>query len=280
MSINIEEEYIRVAEQAVRMAGSFLRIMSLEDLRVFKKDGGEIFTNFDLESERLITNAIKMHFPDHEIMAEESAGKAPHGPSHIVWYVDPLDGTKAFLRGNFAYVSITVGVRDHEGLVAGCILNPFTDMLYSACRSGRARLNGVPLFPIDDRPLAKARMIIDFSSRLPKHIQRALTMADILGVVGRTFRLDGSISQHLALIAQGTLDGGIFWGVGRKGEYWDIAGALQILEKLNVKVTNLEGEPILPSSEIFDQMVVGPPGLHSEILDWAASIKGKSKFRR
>ncbi|MFX0114987.1 MAG: inositol monophosphatase family protein [Candidatus Hodarchaeota archaeon] len=275
-----EAEYLRVAEQAVRMAGSFLRLMSLEELRVFRKDGGEIVTNFDLESERLITNAIKMHFPDHEIVAEESADKAPHGPHHIVWYVDPLDGTQAFLRGNFAYVCVSVGVRDQEGLVAGAILNPFTDMLYTASRNGRARLNGVPLFPVDDRPLNKARMLIDFSSRLPKHIQRALSMADIHGVIGRAFRLDGSISQHLALIAQGTLDGGIFWGIGRKGNYWDIAGALQILTKLNIKVTNLDGHPILPKSEIFDQMVVAPPQLHAETLDWAASIKGKSKFPR
>ncbi|MHA2272694.1 MAG: inositol monophosphatase family protein [Candidatus Hodarchaeales archaeon] len=275
-----EAEYLRVAEQAVRMAGSFLRLMSLEDLRVFKKDGGEIVTNFDLESERLITNAIRMHFPDHKIVAEEAGDTTTHGPHRIVWYVDPLDGTKAFLRGNFAYVCVAVGVRDHEGLVAGCLLNPFVDMLYTASRSGRARLNGVPLFPVDDRPLNKARMLIDFSSRLPQHIQRTLSMADVQGVVGRTFRLDGSISQHLALIAQGTLDGGIFWGVGRKGNYWDIAGAIQILEKLNVIITNLEGEPITPTSEIFDQLVVGPPVLHAEVLDWAASIKGKSKLIR
>ena len=275
-----ETEYLRVAEEAVRMAGSFLRLMSLEDLQVFRKGKRDIVTNFDLESERLITNTIKMYFPDHQIVAEESPKEEKYGPQRAVWYVDPLDGTKAFLRGNFAFVTVCIGVRDTEGLVAGAILNPFTDMLYTASRNGAACLNGVKLPIPEEIALKKARMLIDFSGALPNHMKRALAAADILKVVGRIFRLDGSISAHLALIAQGTLDGGLFWGVGRKGNYWDIAGALQILEKVKIKVTNLQGEAIQPTSEIFDQLVVARPKLHAEILDWVASVEGRSKTHR
>ena len=63
-------------------------------------------------------------------------------------------------------------------------------------------------------------------------IQRRLATADLSNDIGRIFRFDGSIAQHLALIAQGTLDGAILWGAGTKGAYWDVAGGFLLLEKL------------------------------------------------
>lgn len=267
------EDLQTVAEQAAKMAGSFLRLLSFKGLQVFRKGTGDIVTNFDMESERLIKNHILMHFPDHVIQAEESKIDLSTLPDSVIWFIDPLDGTKAFLRGNFAFVSLSIAAWDKTGVLAGVVYNPFTDMLYSCARNGEVRLNNTPLPLPRTSSIIKARLLIDFSDQLPDSLQKELAIADLTGKIGRTYRLGGGISQHLMLIAQGTLHGGLFWGAGWKGEFWDIAAAALILKELGFEFTNLEGNPIHPSDQVFDQLLVGAPPLHQQLLEWVADLK-------
>ena len=267
-------EHLRtVAEQAARMAGSFLRLLSFEGLQIFRKGKSDIVTNFDMESERLIKNHIRMHFPDHLLQAEESKIDLKTLPDNVIWFIDPLDGTKAFLRGNFAFVCLSIAAWDKSGVLAGVVYNPFTDMLYSCAKGGEARLNGNPLQPPYTCSIDKARLLIDFSKSISDSIQRELATADLTGKIGRSYRLGGGISQHLMLIAQGTLNGGLFWGSGRKGYYWDIAAAALILQELGVEFTNLEGKRIHPSDQVFDRLLVGAPSLHQQLLKWVVDLK-------
>jgi len=81
----------RVAEEAVRTAGSFLRLMSIDNLETFRKSGHEIST-FDIEAERLIRNRIEMTFPDHLVLTDFTASPERDDSSTLVtWYVDPLE---------------------------------------------------------------------------------------------------------------------------------------------------------------------------------------------
>lgn len=273
-------DVMKVAEQSVRMAGAYLRLISFEKLEIFKKGPGDIFTNYDIESERLIKNHISMHYPEDVIIAEESSTDLGAVANKVTWYVDPLDGTKAFLRGDFGMVSMSVAAWDNEGLVAGTVYNPFTDIMYSAARGHSVLMNGYPLRKPADPPLDRARVLIDFSGKMPYKIKEHLVLGELTGRVGRPFRIAGGISQHLVLIAQSTLHGGLFWGVGRKGQFWDIAAAILILENLGIKVTNLEGKRLHPSDECFDQMIIGPENLHKEILDWVNDIKKNTEEKQ
>ncbi|MCK4848909.1 MAG: inositol monophosphatase family protein [Candidatus Heimdallarchaeota archaeon] len=267
------KELQKVAEEAARMAGSFLRLMSFKDLQVFRKGKGDVTTNFDLESERLIKNHILMHFPDHTLLAEESVGDKKLSSDSITWFIDPLDGTKAFLRGNLAFVCMSIAAWDKTGLLAGVVYNPFTDMLYATAKSRSVYLNGSVLPPPRSFPLKEARILIDFSNRLPMEVQKQLAVADLDEVIGRSYRLGGGISQHLMLVAQGTLHGALFWGAGRKGKFWDIAAAALILERLGVKMTSLEGAAIHPEDKIFDQLIIARTNLHAEMLQWVEQLK-------
>jgi myo-inositol-1(or 4)-monophosphatase len=264
-----------VAEEAARMAGSFLRLMSFKDLQMFRKGVGDVTTNFDLESERLIKNHILMHFPDHTLQAEESASEDPLSSDSVTWFIDPLDGTKAFLRGNLAFVCMSIAAWDETGLLAGVVYNPFTDMLYSTAKDNSVFLNGTILPPPRVHYLSEARLLVDFSNQIPDELKKELAVADLDGVIGRSYRLGGGISQHLMLIAQGTLHGGIFWGIGRKGKFWDIAAATLILEQLGINITTLEGKSIHPTDSIFDQLVIAAPSLHEELLNWVEKLKIK-----
>ncbi|MHA2362624.1 MAG: inositol monophosphatase family protein [Candidatus Hodarchaeales archaeon] len=269
----------KVAEEAVRTAGSFLRLMSIDNLELFRKQG-HLISSFDIEAERLIKGRISMSYPDHIVLTDfsESSTEKDETASSVTWYVDPLDGTKAFIRGQVAFVSLSAAAADKDGLVAAAIYNPFTDVLYSASRDERVFLNNRPLNPPDDVSLVIARILVDFSNKIPESVQFKLATADLGSLdvdIGRIFRFDGSIAQHLALIAQGTIDGAIFYGSGEKGSYWDIAGACLLLDKLGFLTTDLQGNPIQPSNKSFDQLVIGQPNLHSEMLDFIQRLSSQ-----
>ena len=260
----------KVAEDSVRLAGSFLRLLSIDNIEVFRQQG-KLISTFDIEAERLIRSTISMTFPDHKIVTDFT-GSSSNSESEVTWFCDPLDGTKAFMKGQIAFVSLSVAAVDNSGIIAAAIYNPFTDVLYSASRDETVFLNEKPLSAPDDLSLIKARLLIDFSKDIPQSIQIKLATADITNNIGRVLRFDGSIAQHLALIAQGTLDGCLFWGTGKKGNYWDIAAALLLLDKLNFICTDLTGKKVSITSHSFDQLVVGQPKLHKELLEYINKI--------
>lgn len=262
-------EVRKVAEDSVRLAGSFLRLLSIDNIETFRKQG-KLISTFDIEAERLIRTTISMSYPSHKIITDFT--DSTKDDTEITWYCDPLDGTKAFIRGQLAFVCLSVAAVDKEGIVAASIYNPFTDVLYSASRSENVYLNGKKISQQEEISLTKARILIDFSREIPGLIQAKLATADLTNQIGRIFRFDGSIAQHLALIAQGTLDGAIIWGSGKKGNYWDVAAALLFLEKLNIICTDLTGKKITIKSHSFDQLVIGSPKLHQQILDYIGKI--------
>ncbi|MFX0050661.1 MAG: inositol monophosphatase family protein, partial [Candidatus Hermodarchaeota archaeon] len=135
------------------------------------------------------------------------------------------------------------------------------------------RLNGMNLPSPRGVSIEEARLLVDFSNRLNDSLKDELALADLRGRIGRSYRLGGGISQHMMLIAQGTLHGGLFWGIGRKGRFWDIAAATLILERLGLLFTNLEGQKIHPTDTIFDQLVVATPPLHKQMLQWVNELK-------
>ena len=246
-------EVRKIAEDSVRLAGSFLRLLSIDNIEVFRKQG-KLISSFDIEAERLIRTTISMSYPSHKIITDFTSSSKDE--TDVTWYCDPLDGTKAFMLGQLAFVCLSVAAVDKNGIIAASIYNPFTDVLYSASRTENVFLNEKEITTPEEYPLTKARLLIDFSKEIPKSIQTKLATADLTGHIGRIFRFDGSIAQHLALIAQGTLDGAIIWGSGKKGNYWDVAAALLFLEKLNIICTDLTGKKITIKSHSFDQLTI------------------------
>jgi myo-inositol-1(or 4)-monophosphatase len=116
---------------------------SPEKLRTqYKVDAGmSPVTTADWQSQAIITQTIKKHFPTHQINAEEAE---IHEGQAYVWYVDPLDGTTSFIKGQ-RYSTIGVSVYTKDGsYVSAAIVNPFERELLVAERG-----NGAFLFTYD-----------------------------------------------------------------------------------------------------------------------------------
>ena len=187
----------KVAEDSVRLAGSFLRLLSIDNIEVFRKQG-KLISSFDIEAERLIRTTISMSYPEHKIITDFTGSTSDE--SAVTWYCDPLDGTKAFMRGQLAFVCLSVAAVDKSGIIAAAIYNPFTDVLYSASRDESVFLNEKAISTPEDISLEKARVLVDFSKEIPGTIQARLATADLTGQIGRIFRFDLLNQQLLILL--------------------------------------------------------------------------------
>lgn len=269
------DELLKVAEEAALQGGKHIKkeYFNNSALIVREKKKNDFVTNLDIESEQIIKKIIKAFNPQAYIIGEEEGSEGKKSES-IVWFVDPLDGTSAFVRSNVAFVSVSVAAVDNKTkkVLAGVIYNPFTDMLYTASNSESFFNKTIKLSNKDSTSLNKARVLIDISDKHPSFFRKILGSADV-DRVGRILRYDGSFAQHMCLIAKGTLDGGLFWGTGDKGNFYDIASVLLICRNAGLLVTDLQGSDLTFESKHYDQLVVAPPKLHAELMSFVNEIK-------
>jgi fructose-1,6-bisphosphatase/inositol monophosphatase family enzyme len=122
-----------VAEIAGRHVGA--------DERSTKADASDWVTIFDVRIERRVREAISNAFPDHAIVGEELGSTGQLSGGGFVWYVDPIDGTTNFVHG-LPWSSFSLALADDEGIVLGVVADPHRREVFSARRSGGARVNG------------------------------------------------------------------------------------------------------------------------------------------
>ncbi|MEX0647706.1 MAG: histidinol-phosphatase [Balneolaceae bacterium] len=106
----------------------------------FKSDQSPV-TNADRESEKLIREKIKEHFPGHGIIGEEYG--AENEDSDIVWVLDPIDGTQSFIHGIPLYTTL-IGILIDDKPMVGVIYAPVLSEMVSAGTGLGCRLNGKP----------------------------------------------------------------------------------------------------------------------------------------
>jgi histidinol phosphatase-like enzyme (inositol monophosphatase family) len=90
-------------------------------------------TEADQETERAIRALISAEYPDHGILGEEHGSE--NISSRLVWVIDPIDGTRAFISGLPVWGTL-VGLTVDGDAVAGMMAQPFTGELFYANASG------------------------------------------------------------------------------------------------------------------------------------------------
>ena len=110
------EALLAAARDIATAAGSLtLRWFGRRDLGVtWKRDGTEV-TEADRAAERLVRERIGRQFPDDAIFGEEEGGSIR--PDGRTWIVDPIDGTRGFVRGVPLYATLVALVDPHGPLV-------------------------------------------------------------------------------------------------------------------------------------------------------------------
>ncbi|MEU1278637.1 inositol monophosphatase family protein [Streptomyces sp. NPDC005805] len=226
------EEAVRAAVEAEVMP-RFRRLASHEVVE--KRGPHDLVTDADRLAEKHLTASLTALLPGSVVVGEESVhadpavydalrGEAP------VWIVDPVDGTREFVRGDDGFCTL-VALAHHGELLASWTYAPVADEMAVAVRGEGARLNGAPLHAGSPEPGAPLRIAMshpDFSSPEEKRL--------LLGLAtdGVETRPCGSAGLEYLRVARGELDATAFsW------EYaWDhAAGLLLVTEAGGCQVT-------------------------------------------
>lgn len=192
-------------------------------------------TEADHRGEALILARLAAQFPDIPIVSEEHASAfgtpAAIGPRFFL--VDPIDGTKAFVRGDPNF-TVNIALIETGRPVAGAISAPATGETWFTTRDGVAkRIAGGPAGAVRARPWRDGDALA-----LVSHTMKSETIEDLRGAYGfqRTEPMDSSIK--FCRLAEGAAD--IYPRHGPTME-WDIAAGHALLAAAGGSVRTHEG---------------------------------------
>ncbi len=130
-----------VAKEAGDLAMSFL---GKNELVTWDKSKNHPVTEADIEVNALIRHRLREARPDYGWLSEET-DLDQHAPvAHRTWIVDPIDGTRAFMRGQ-PYWCIGIGVIENGQAVVGVVEAPMLKQTFHAMLGGGAFLNDQPI---------------------------------------------------------------------------------------------------------------------------------------
>jgi histidinol phosphatase-like enzyme (inositol monophosphatase family) len=133
--------YLHAVAEVAKLAGDFARSHYGTKLDVDVKSDGSPVTIADRGAEQRARAWIESHFPDDGILGEEFGTVRPTAQRR--WIVDPIDGTKSFVRAVPLWGTL-VAVTEGERVLAGCAYFPVVDELIVAAEAEGCYCNGTP----------------------------------------------------------------------------------------------------------------------------------------
>jgi myo-inositol-1(or 4)-monophosphatase len=199
------------------IASSYFR----RDLRSWTKENASPVSEADIVLDKFLHSALTTARPEYGWLSEESPDDHSRLEHSRVFIVDPIDGTRGFIRGEDSW-SVSLAVVENGIPVAGVVFAPARNEMYEASLGGGARLNGDPIArhtpPDRHAPLIPA----------PGAVHQELQAAGLEYTRGPFYP---SLAYRLCLVATGKLDATV---VRRGSSDWDIAGAAAILTECGI----------------------------------------------
>lgn len=247
-----------VATEAGRIALGYFR----RDHKVWTKHGDSPVTEADLEVDHYLKRELLAAMPDAGWISEETEDSPDRHDRDIVFVVDPIDGTRGFIKGDPNWC-ISIALVDGEGPAAAVLNCPAIPRIFTATRGHGARL--------DDRPIATDGPA-EVKTLAGSHgINRAIRKAFPEEYVVSPFL--PSLAYRLALVATGEIDGAF----ARTGSHeWDIAAADLILRESGCRLVTASGEP--PSYNTRTRRMPSLIAAHSSVLNDVSDIAERGGF--
>ena len=217
------------------------------DFRRWEKTPGSPVCEVDLAVDELLKQRLKAIDPAAGWLSEETADNPDRLGTSRVWVVDPIDGTRDYLRGRSGWC-ISVALVENGVPVIGVLDAPARDEHWRAVAGQGATRNGTALLASTRTLLPGARVPAD---TLPK-------VDEDLVAVPRP----NSIALRLAMVAADEAD---LCASLRWGNEWDIAAAALIAEQAGATVTDALGIPIRYNSDPAEAfgVLASAPAIHT-----------------
>lgn len=246
----------QLLNDAVR-EGAAVALQHFKDgTKSWDKRPGDPVSDADLAVDALLKDRLMDARPDYGWLSEET----PDGPDRLtrdrVWMVDPIDGTRAFLKGRPEF-TVCAGLVENGRPVAGAVCNPAADEFFEAQLGAGARLNGETISVRPGTRLTHARLLASPRTFGAGGAGPPLPRAQFASV--------NSIAYRIVLVALGRFDATI--SLAPKSD-WDIAAAELILTEAGGAITDPTGAPYTYNGEDIRHsgVIAAAPDLHGEIL--------------
>jgi myo-inositol-1(or 4)-monophosphatase len=250
-----------VLTDAVREAGGLALSMFRTELKTWIKGASSPVSEADIAANNLLERKLRAATPDYGWLSEESADDESRLGKRLVWIVDPIDGTRAYLAGREDWC-VCAALVEGAAPVLAAVFAPVTGEFFFAARGNGATRNDVPL-------QATSGTALDFSRIAgPKPlVQRLSPGPEEISLYPRI----GSLALRLCRVAQGTLDAAFAGGQSRD---WDLAAANLIVDEANGKMTAVSGDTILYNRREVTHGVLVAAGRdrHASIIEHFGSL--------
>jgi histidinol-phosphatase len=230
-----------VAVEAARQAGQLaLRYFDTGLTVEWKQDQSPV-TVADREAEALLRGTLLGRFPQDGFLGEESGHAV--GSSGFRWVIDPVDGTRNFVRGIPIWATL-IGLEYQGEQIAGVADVPTLGQTYRALKGDGAYRNEQRIRVSDTAELSRAQLFYSSLSwfvkagrrdaflNLAEHTERQRGFGDFYGFV---------------LVAQGSGELMVEHGC----HYWDLAATKAIVEEAGGRFTDWEGKTDLSRPDVI-----------------------------
>ena len=245
------EPNLDVVARIVAEAGRIAAERGGSDYASWEKVPGHPVCDVDLEVDAYLHEHLRALDPDAGWLSEETLDLSDRIERRRLWVVDPIDGTRDFLRRRAGWC-VSVALVEDRVPVLGVLSAPQRGELWTASRGEGSWRNGVRLEVSPRDRLEGARVPAD---RLPDPDRDLTAVAK-----------PNSIALRIALVAAGEAD---LVATLRWGYEWDIAAAALIAEEAGATVTGALGQPLAfntASGEAFG-VLVATPGIHEAAVE-------------
>jgi 3'(2'), 5'-bisphosphate nucleotidase len=230
---------LRGASEVARAAGREIMRVYAQDFAVEEKADHSPLTEADLASQRVITAGLTALAPDIPVLGEESAPAdiATRLDWPTLWLIDPLDGTREFVKRNGEFAVNIALIHNHEPLL-GVIYAPVHNDLYAGHRGALAlhvRADG------SQQRLQAARSAAAKPRVLASRSHRGHSLDALLERLGPCELIAAGSSLKFGVLAGGGAD--LYPRFSPTSE-WDTAAGQAILEAAGARLVGLDGLPL------------------------------------
>lgn len=230
-------------------------------LKSWEKKPGDPVSEADLEVDRFLKRELLALLPSAAWLSEETADDKARTGSGLIWLVDPIDGTRDFVRGRPGW-AISIALVSSGKPLIGVLVAPARGETWFAEAGKGATLNGKPLRASSRTEFSGARVPVD---QLPS-VDSDLVLVE----------KPNSIALRIAMVADDRAD---LVATLRWGFEWDIAAATLIAREAGAQVSDAFGRPLAYNKHDPRDfgVLVCSPGIHAaavqRLADRAKALK-------
>ncbi len=259
---------LALMRQATREAGELaLGFFGDQSNSAWRKEDGSSVSDADIAVDQLLHERLLAARPDYGWLSEETEDDQKRLEKSRVWIVDPIDGTRAFLK-NKPHWLVSVALFVEGEVQLGCLYNPVSEEFFEAQKGKGAFLNDKRILIEGQNDIAGATIIVSQGRLAGKIWPQPWPQVNSFMV--------NSVAYRMALVASNRADAML--ALSGKSD-WDLAAADLIVREAGGKVSDHKGNEFTfnRKNTRHQSVMVANPALYEQMLARTKQVKAQKR---